>query len=207
MNFNPLLFLIGKTLAEKAGTTPERANQLGLISSVLNTSVPMAIVTTKVIADNEAASSSPPVVAPTPTEQGITLPDVKMMLFTADQGGAKERLMSLGLQVTSQEEPNDQYPEGIVVAQVPEPGTTVAANSIVTLTISQSTKVEVPDVVGESAQEAQNSLQAEGLRPEVYPLKLEGCSSEQAKVVLFQFPLAGEKVVPNSQIILFIPPE
>ena len=78
---------------------------------------------------------------------------------------AKADLQEAGLRVkVSAEEVNSSdYDKGQVVRQTPKDGNTAAEGDTVTLTLSKGpVMVEVPDVVGDSVDEAESELQAAG---------------------------------------------
>ncbi len=81
---------------------------------------------------------------------------------------AAQRLAGLGLQARPTEEPSETVRQGYVVRQDPPAGAKLAKNAVVTLVISGGLpRVQIPDVKGYSAADAQRALQASKLRSKV----------------------------------------
>lgn len=81
---------------------------------------------------------------------------------------AKADLEEAGLKVkVAAEQVNSEFDQGQVAAQTPESGTEAAEGDTVTLTISKGPEmVEVPDVVGDSVDDAKAELEAAGFQVE-----------------------------------------
>jgi beta-lactam-binding protein with PASTA domain/predicted Ser/Thr protein kinase len=87
--------------------------------------------------------------------------------------------------------------KGYVIDQSPNPGTNVAKNTTVDLTVSTGKpKVAVPDVVGKTRDQAVSALTAAGLKYKVVPVH----SSKTPDTVTGQFPHAGTKVTRGSDV-------
>lgn len=102
------------------------------------------------------------------------------------------RAAGLGSQVTSVAA---KAPAGVVVAQAPKAGTTVARNSTVSLRVSKG-QARVPDVVGQPVTDARAALRAAGLVPAVFRVP----GPEPKGTVTAQKPLAGKTVSRGSQV-------
>ena len=115
---------------------------------------------------------------------------------------ATSQLNELGFKVLASEEPSDTIEAGRVLSQNPGPGT--KADKAATVKISVSTgveKIDVPDVVGKTQEEAVNALTAAGLKSRITtaedPNAAEG-------TVATQQPAAGEKVLKDAEITITV---
>lgn len=82
----------------------------------------------------------------------------------SDETQADTTLKSSGFKVSLQYEFNDTVPQGKVIRQTPESGTSVAENTTVTIYISQGAEaVTVPSVYNKTQEEAVRELEAAGL--------------------------------------------
>ncbi|MGX1253301.1 beta-lactam-binding protein with PASTA domain/serine/threonine protein kinase [Streptomyces ambofaciens] len=90
----------------------------------------------------------------------IDVPDVT----GDDLADAREELTRAGLEVKiAAERVNSEYDSGQVARQTPEPGGRVAEGDTVTLTASKGPRmIEVPDVVGDSVDDAKRKLEDAG---------------------------------------------
>ncbi|AYY13644.1 serine/threonine protein kinase [Actinobacteria bacterium YIM 96077] len=83
---------------------------------------------------------------------------------------ATAALEDAGLQVESSEEFHDEVAPGVVISQEPQGGSTVHEGDTISLTVSKGpeiVKVKVPDVVGESPQDAERRLAEAGFAVEI----------------------------------------
>lgn len=115
---------------------------------------------------------------------------------------ATSQLNELGFKVLASEEPSDTIEAGRVLSQNPGPGT--KADKAATVKIAVSTgveKIDVPDVVGKTQEEAVNALTAAGLKTKITtaedPNAAEG-------TVATQQPAAGEKVLKDAEITITV---
>jgi serine/threonine-protein kinase len=97
-----------------------------------------------------------------------TVPDVVLVAVPRVEGesqrSATNKLLDAGFEVVPVFAENDEYAEGEVFAQDPEPGTELELGSAVTISIVAAAElVEVPDVVGLSQEDADAQLRALGL--------------------------------------------
>ncbi|MBQ0886534.1 Stk1 family PASTA domain-containing Ser/Thr kinase [Streptomyces sp. RM72] len=90
----------------------------------------------------------------------IDVPDVT----GDDLADAREELTRAGLEVkVAAERVNSEYDSGQVARQTPEPGGRAAEGDTVTLTVSKGPRmIEVPDVVGDSVDDAKRKLEDAG---------------------------------------------
>jgi serine/threonine-protein kinase len=117
----------------------------------------------------------------------VTLPDV----VGQDKDVARGTLEDLGLNVTT-ELVNSDSPKGRVTAQSPGGNTTVDKGSRVTLTVSKGPeRVDVPDVVGQSRDDAQATLEDAGF--EVRVVEQESDDPAVEDTVVRQSPSEGKE--------------
>ena len=127
----------------------------------------------------------------------VTVPDVRGM----SQADATVKLQGLGLVVDVGQAYSSQS-KGVVFAQGPAPGTSVAKGSTVTLSVSKGVApITVPDVTGAQAPDAKTSLQNLGLVPVSV---LTSGTASQVGTVISQDPVSGTKVPTGSQVKLTI---
>jgi serine/threonine-protein kinase len=92
--------------------------------------------------------------------------------------------------------------EGTVIEQNPAPGSEVAEGSAVTIVVSAGPgQVQVPDVVGDSRQEAEVTLGQAGLR---VAIGQEVPDESPAGTVIDQDPAGGQEVDPGSTVTLVL---
>jgi beta-lactam-binding protein with PASTA domain len=90
-------------------------------------------------------------------------------------------------------------PSGIVARQKPAPGARLARAGTVTLLVSKGGRPQaVPDVVGQSAAQAINVVQAQGFKANIVRVP----KTEPAGTVVAQSPKAGEKAAGGSAVRL-----
>jgi serine/threonine-protein kinase len=107
-----------------------------------------------------------------------------------------------GLKVVPEFVDNDEVPEDEVFLQDPEAGARVDRDSEVKLTVSQGKgKAAVPDVTGQSLEDAQSRLADEGFDTRV---RQEASDSVEGGKVIRTDPLAGSQVAKGSTVTLFV---
>ena len=128
----------------------------------------------------------------------VTVPDVVGL----SRESAEARLRDEDFGVTVEEQESDE-PEGDVISQSPEGGSSVARGETVTITVSTGRpQVDVPDVVGLSEDDARGRLTRAGL----------GATSQertvtdpgQDGVVIEQRPASGTEVEEGSDVVIVI---
>ncbi|HEX5619226.1 MAG TPA: PASTA domain-containing protein, partial [Solirubrobacteraceae bacterium] len=118
------------------------------------------------------------------------------------QEEAESALREAGLDVTVEEVFSDTVDKGQVVDTSPVAGTLVERGTKVTLRVSKGAeRVEVPDVSGQSEQDARSAIQGAGLR---VGKVTEEESEEEPGTVLGQSPAAGKRVAKNSAVDLTV---
>ena len=115
---------------------------------------------------------------------------------------ATSQLNELGFKVLATEEPSDTIEAGRVLSQNPGPGSKTDKAATVKIAVSTGVeKIDVPDVVGKTQEEAVNALTAAGLKTKVTtaedPNAAEG-------TVATQQPGAGEKVLKDAEITITV---
>ena len=115
---------------------------------------------------------------------------------------ATSQLNELGFKVLATEEPSDTIEAGRVLSQNPGPGTKTDKAATVKISVSTGVeKIDVPDVVGATQDEAVNALTAAGLKTKIVtaedPNAAEG-------TVASQQPAAGEKVLKDAEITITV---
>ncbi len=99
-------------------------------------------------------------------------------------------------------QPDEAVPEGRVIKTSPAAGTPVDRGSDVTLYVSSGPEqVAVPDVVGLTQREAQQTLGSRGFQ---FTVVEQGSADEAPGTVLSQDPAAGTKVDPGASVTLVV---
>ncbi len=126
----------------------------------------------------------------------VSVPDVR----GKDEIDAVEQLASKNLRSNSHEVPS-QKPQGTVVAQDPAPGKVVAAGTSVRINVSQGPEqVGVPNVVGQTAADAQQTLQGSGFAVAVSSID----SNEQKGVVVQQNPQGNSVTTKGAKVTIYV---
>ncbi|OEV01662.1 Stk1 family PASTA domain-containing Ser/Thr kinase [Streptomyces oceani] len=125
----------------------------------------------------------------------INVPDV----VGEDRGEAREALEDAGLKVrVARKKVFSEEDEGSVAKQSPGEGSTVAKGDTVTLTVSKGQDmVPVPDVDGQSTEEAERTLEDAGFTVEVNKLFF-------GEEVFNQAPEAGEEAARGSEVTIWV---
>jgi beta-lactam-binding protein with PASTA domain/tRNA A-37 threonylcarbamoyl transferase component Bud32 len=119
-----------------------------------------------------------------------------------DKGAAETQIRDAGLKAHFQKQESTQ-PAGQVIDQSPAAGTSVRRNSTVTVVVSSGIgKVTVPNVVGESSEQAKSDLQAAGLNARVVKQTTEDPNAEDQ--VLSQSPTAGARLPRGEAVTIFV---
>lgn len=123
---------------------------------------------------------------------GVDVPNVVGLPFDQAQERLEEaELRARRFNVFSEE------PPGVVVAQEPKAGDKAPENSPVRVNVSRGTgRVEVPDVVGRTADEAGSILRRAGLQARVFQVP----SAEPRGTVVAQSPAAGSEIARGERV-------
>lgn len=120
-----------------------------------------------------AAGAEPGESLPVDSEVGLTVSDgpapvTILSVVGVEAGLARQQLEADGLVVEQTEAFSEEYAAGVVMAQDPAPGTEGFRTDTVTITVSQGPPlVELPNVLQQSARDAQQALEAAGFRVDV----------------------------------------
>ncbi|MBA3347125.1 MAG: PASTA domain-containing protein [Actinobacteria bacterium] len=116
------------------------------------------------------------------------------------EDAARDRVREAGLEAEVQRRTGNKA-AGVVLAQRPEAGTTIAEGSEVLLTVSSgAAQAAVPDLVGEQRADAIAALEEAGFRSR----ETTAFSEQPEGEILEQDPAAGEKLAPNGVVALTI---
>jgi serine/threonine-protein kinase len=126
--------------------------------------------------------------------QPVAVPDVTGSVERL----AVQQIRDAGLKELVERRPNDEGVEaGIVFEQDPQPGDRIERGNFVTIVVSTGpSKVRVPNVVGQSRDQAVSQLTQAGLRPNVVPVN----SLEPVDRVLATDPKAGTEVIVDTAV-------
>ena len=128
----------------------------------------------------------------------VTVPDVVGL----SRDSAEARLRDEGFGVSVEEQESDE-PEGDVISQSPEGGSSVARGETVTITVSTGrAQVDVPDVVGLSEADARDRLSGAELGATSQERTVTDPS--QDGVVIEQRPASGTEVDEGSDVVIVI---
>jgi len=135
---------------------------------------------------------------PTAGEQKVTIPP----LTSHQAPAAQAKLTELGLKVTVEERFHDEVEKGVVIGTEPPAGTEVEPQSEVKLLVSKGVKrVEVPNVVGQTVEEARAALEKAGF--EVTEVR-RAVARTPGKVYQTD-PKPGQKAPEGSTVRIYIP--
>jgi beta-lactam-binding protein with PASTA domain len=127
----------------------------------------------------------------------VRVPDV----VGQPEADARRRLRRADLRPDVERESSTKVAEGIVIRTDPGPGRPTERDTAVTLVVSSGPdQVTVPNVVGETQEEAFARLREEGLSPAAR----ERPSSEPVDTVIEQSPAAGQEVEEGSTVTIFV---
>jgi serine/threonine-protein kinase len=129
----------------------------------------------------------------------VTIPD----LVARSQVAAASQLGNLGLIVGDPvQEPSDDIEAGLVIRTDPPAGTQVEEGSTVTLVVSSGpAPVAVPNVVGQTEEQATASLQGAGFSRSVELVEVPFGSADAGRVVS-QSPAGGQQAPAQSNVVI-----
>jgi len=132
-------------------------------------------------------------------DERVPVPNVVGML----QEDATQELEDAGFVVEVEEEASSSVPEGRVIRQSPLPAQKVDPGSTVKIFVSTGpSKVEVPDVRGETEADARDELEGLGLTVEV--VYQDAPDPADVGKVMEQIPLPGVEVDPGYSVRIFV---
>ncbi len=122
------------------------------------------------------------------------------LIIGKTEAEAKKELSSLKLKLEIISTQNDDViAEGKIISQEPAPGASVKNNSTVKVVISLGKgKIEVPDITGQSLDEATSELKKIGL--EIYIEEEEATDKYLPRTVMLQQPVGGTKIDEKTKI-------
>lgn len=137
----------------------------------------------------------PPPEAEVPSVVGLPVADAERLIEEA------------GFVAASETEFHPEYPEGTVIGQTPEAGTSATVGTPVTMVVTsqQPPTVAIPNVVGQPEQEAQTNLGAAGFEVNVVAAA-EPNAAYHAGAVVAQKPAPGVQKPPGSTITITVNP-
>jgi hypothetical protein len=119
---------------------------------------------------------------------------------TVADAGSTAQGLRLGLLVTGKrQDPN--APFGVVVAQNPAPGTDVAKGTVINLTVSEGSG-SVPDLRGQTIQQAEGMLERVGLRLGQVSYTFD--DQVTSGRIIYQFQLPGAQLGPNAGVDVLV---
>ncbi|MEW2384142.1 Stk1 family PASTA domain-containing Ser/Thr kinase [Micromonospora sp. NPDC047707] len=130
--------------------------------------------------------------------QEVSIPN---NLVGGQYDSAAERLKELKLVPKRKDVDNDQ-PKGIVVKVTPDSGTAVAEGTEVVLEVSKGNVREVPDVVGETREDAEDELRDAGYKVRVQ--RGDPVPPEEAGRVVSQDPKAGSPLAKDGTVTIVV---
>jgi beta-lactam-binding protein with PASTA domain/predicted Ser/Thr protein kinase len=118
------------------------------------------------------------------------------------QKEASQQLKDAGFKVSTQKQFSDTVKSGRVIDTAPAVGTLIERGTTVTMTVSQGQEqVQVPDVIGETEDNARSAIEGAGLR---VGKVTEQESSEDPGTVIEQSPAAGKQLAKGSAVDLTV---
>ncbi|MEV5729826.1 Stk1 family PASTA domain-containing Ser/Thr kinase [Streptomyces pharetrae] len=154
--------LAGYRLDKARSVLEDEGLEPGMVTREFSTDVPRGfVIGTEPVAGTERKAGS--AIAFTVSKGSpVDVPDVT----GEDLADAREELQEAGLKVrVAEQQVHSEHDRGQVARQSPGPGDRAAQGDTVTLTVSRGpVMVEVPDVVGDSVDDARDRLEAAGFR-------------------------------------------
>ncbi|MEU4378707.1 Stk1 family PASTA domain-containing Ser/Thr kinase [Micromonospora echinofusca] len=132
---------------------------------------------------------------------GVEMKTIPPGLVGSTYESAKERLEAAGFKVDKKEK-DDAEKAGIVLEVSPAPGKQVAAESTVTLTVSRGNVGKVPNVVGDSEDDAEEELKEAGYKVDVKQGR--EVPPEEAGQVTKQDPPAGSNLARGKTVTIVV---
>ncbi|MFG2808539.1 Stk1 family PASTA domain-containing Ser/Thr kinase [Streptomyces massasporeus] len=153
--------LAGRKLDKARSLLKEDGLEPGMVTREFSEDVPRGSVITARPADGTKVRAGTGVALVVSKGAPIDIPDVT----GSDEADARSELTEAGLKVkiATERVNSSEYDKGQVVRQTPKPGGTAAEGDTVTLTLSKGPEmIEVPDVVGDSVDDARQALEGAG---------------------------------------------
>ncbi|MHB1139444.1 MAG: Stk1 family PASTA domain-containing Ser/Thr kinase [Microthrixaceae bacterium] len=161
------------------------------------------------VAPGTVIRQNPPALTPVPPGSPVTVVVATEVGTVVVPGGlvgsplaqAQAAIQAAGLRFqTADEQPSDSVREGSVISVDPGSGTTVDKNSTVRIVVSTGPEqIAVPNVMGNTEDEAVFAIRASGLQVQVVPQTV-GANDPNAGRVIAQDPTAGRNVDKGSTV-------
>jgi eukaryotic-like serine/threonine-protein kinase len=146
----------------------------------------------KIIGQDPAAGSKAPKDTPVRVKVGIAPEKITVInVVGQDKDTAKSNLESNGL-VVNVVEVDSTKPKGEVVSQDPKAGTKLNKGATVTLSVSKSNQLTMPDLDGLSVQDARDKLQALGWTGRFDQSQVSAGTPNEVDKIVGQDPAAGQ---------------
>ncbi len=200
-------YYVPQVNGEPEATAVAQIRQAGLVPRVVdqNSSSVAAglVIDTNPSNGNSIAKGGTVIVYVSKGAAKIAIPNVDGMQSTA----AQQKLASVGLNhVTTAPDPQSTLPQGEVDHMSPLPGTPVNPTTLITLYISGG-GVQVQNVVGDTAQQAQQILQGQGFRVQIFYDAAPATQPVTPGTVWSTNPQAGALKPANTLIQVFVQPQ
>jgi serine/threonine-protein kinase len=135
---------------------------------------------------------------PQPSAEQFALPNWEGELITVVQARAED----LGLDIRRVDQASDEVEENRVISTEPEGGTQVSEGDTITVVVSSGAgNVPVPNLIGQTRDEATRNLEQAGLRLGQVDQEF---SERPEGTVIRTFPAAGVDVEPDSEVSLVL---
>ncbi|MGW0546267.1 Stk1 family PASTA domain-containing Ser/Thr kinase [Streptomyces altiplanensis] len=129
----------------------------------------------------------------------VKVPDVGRLPLTEARDKLKKAGLAPGIVTRTFDE---DVPQGSVVSTTPRAGTERHPDSAIALVVSKGAPVEVPDVTGESVEDATSELEEAGLTVKVAPGRV--TSREEAGSVVGQSAAEGDRLAEGDTVTLTV---
>ncbi|GAA4688300.1 Stk1 family PASTA domain-containing Ser/Thr kinase [Pseudonocardia yuanmonensis] len=193
--------LTGKTPEEAAALLEQRGLKLGEQSTqeTSDSSRVGTILSSSPAAGVDAPGGSAVSVVVGTKQTTVAVPDVSGQ----SENQAKQALANAGFSSVQTQNVDGGGEEGSVVGTNPAAGTRVAPGTTITLQVSRGNQVQMPDVVGQSVNDAVDQLRSAGIRN--YQLQATQVSDQsQNNKVVSSDPSAGRSVDPDDTVTLTV---
>ncbi|MCE0761858.1 Stk1 family PASTA domain-containing Ser/Thr kinase [Pseudonocardia kujensis] len=193
--------LSGKTTDEAAALLQQRGLKLGEQNTqeTSDSSLVGKIISSSPAAGVDAPGGSAVSVVVGTKQTTVSVPDVSGQ--SEDQ--AKQTLANSGFTSVQTQNVDGGGQEGSVVGTNPAAGTRVAPGTTITLQISRGNQVQMPNVVGQSVNDAVDQLRSAGIRNYQLQATQVNDSSQNNRVVRTD-PSAGKSVDPEDTVTLVV---
>ncbi|MEU7816281.1 Stk1 family PASTA domain-containing Ser/Thr kinase [Pseudonocardia sp. NPDC049154] len=193
--------LTGKTADEAASLLEQRGLKLGEQNTqeTSDSSLVGKIISSTPAAGVDAPGGSAVAVVVGTKQTTVAVPDVTGQ--SEDQ--AKSTLANSGFTSVQTQNVDGGGQEGTVVGTNPAAGTRVAPGTTITLQISRGNQVQMPNVVGQSVNDAVDQLRSAGIRNYQLQATQVNDSSQNNRVVQTD-PSAGRSVDPDETVTLVV---